>query len=64
MPNFKPILSSKSAPGLIMANGVLGKSVKGHPGLFLSTNAGLTWRHVIKSYYVFNFGDHGGNFMN
>nr|CAD7443907.1 unnamed protein product [Timema bartmani] len=55
-----PILSSRSAPGVIMATGVLGKSLKGHPGVFLSTDAGLSWRQILNDYYFFNFGDHGG----
>ncbi|XP_075232916.1 sortilin-related receptor-like [Lycorma delicatula] len=55
-----PILSSKSAPGLIMATGVIGKSLKGHAGVFLSRDAGLTWHQVLNEYYLFNFGDHGG----
>ncbi|XP_067011986.2 sortilin-related receptor isoform X2 [Anabrus simplex] len=55
-----PILSSKSAPGIIMATGTIGTSLKGRPGLFISTDAGLTWRQALKDYYFFNFGDHGG----
>lgn len=30
------IMSSKSAPGVIMASGVIGKSLKGHPGVYIS----------------------------
>jgi hypothetical protein len=41
-----PILTSKSAPGIIIAMGSIGKSLKGHPGVFLSRDAGLTWRQV------------------
>ncbi|KAK7863063.1 hypothetical protein R5R35_006484 [Gryllus longicercus] len=55
-----PVLSSKSAPGIIMATGVMGTSLKGRPGLFLSTDAGLSWRQVLLDYYFFNMGDHGG----
>ncbi|XP_063217852.1 sortilin-related receptor-like [Bacillus rossius redtenbacheri] len=55
-----PILSSKSAPGIIMATGTIGKSLKGHPGVFLSRDAGLTWVEILKDYYFYNFGDHGG----
>ncbi|XP_046384462.1 sortilin-related receptor-like isoform X2 [Ischnura elegans] len=55
-----PILSSKSAPGLIMATGIIGKSLKGHPGVFLSRDAGLTWHQLLKDHNFFNFGDHGG----
>ncbi|XP_071441297.1 sortilin-related receptor-like isoform X2 [Hetaerina americana] len=55
-----PILSSKSAPGIIIATGIIGKSLKGHPGVFLSRDAGLTWFQLLKDYNFFNFGDHGG----
>ncbi|XP_046384173.1 sortilin-related receptor-like [Ischnura elegans] len=55
-----PILSSKSAPGLIMATGIIGKSLKGRPGVFLSRDAGLTWHQILKGHHFFNFGDHGG----
>ncbi|KAF7992430.1 hypothetical protein HCN44_001755 [Aphidius gifuensis] len=54
------IMSSKSAPGIIMATGVMGTSLKGHPGLYVSRDAGLTWKQVLKDYYFFNMGDHGG----
>lgn len=55
-----PILSTKAAPGLIMATGTIGTTLKGHPSVFMSRDAGLTWHHVLKDYYLFNFGDHGG----
>ncbi|XP_048483491.1 sortilin-related receptor isoform X4 [Plutella xylostella] len=54
------IMSSKSAPGVIMATGVMGKSLKGIPGVYLSRDAGLTWKRILKDYYFFNYGDHGG----
>lgn len=43
-----------------MATGVIGSSLKGHPALYVSRDAGLTWKHVLKDYYLFNMGDHGG----
>ncbi|XP_046665505.1 sortilin-related receptor-like isoform X3 [Homalodisca vitripennis] len=55
-----PILSSKSAPGVILATGTLGSSLKGHVGLYMSQDAGLTWSQILQEYYLFNFGDHGG----
>jgi len=55
-----PILTSKAAPGIIMAMGTVGTSLKGKPGVFLSRDAGLTWRQVFRDYYFFNAGDHGG----
>lgn len=54
------IMSSKSAPGVIMASGVVGKSLKGHPGVYISRDAGLTWKQILKNYHFFNIGDHGG----
>ncbi|XP_024940142.1 sortilin-related receptor isoform X2 [Cephus cinctus] len=54
------IMSSKSAPGIIMATGVIGTSLKGHPALYVSRDAGLTWKQVMRDYYFFNLGDHGG----
>lgn len=54
------IMSSKSAPGIIMATGVLGKSLKGIPGVYISRDAGLSWKRILKDYYFFNYGDHGG----
>ncbi|KAG6442485.1 hypothetical protein O3G_MSEX002361 [Manduca sexta] len=53
-------MSSKSAPGVIMATGVMGKSLKGIPGVYMSRDAGLTWKRILKDYYFFNYGDHGG----
>ncbi|XP_043466543.1 sortilin-related receptor-like isoform X3 [Leptopilina heterotoma] len=54
------IMSSKSAPGIIMATGTVGTSIKGHPALYMSRDAGLTWKQVLEDYYFFNMGDHGG----
>ncbi|XP_066145381.1 sortilin-related receptor-like [Euwallacea fornicatus] len=55
-----PILSSKSAPGTIIATGVLGSSLKGHYGVYISLDGGLTWRQTLRELYLFNMGDHGG----
>lgn len=54
------IMSSKSAPGVIMATGVVGKTLKGHPCVFISRDAGQTWKQILKNYHFFNYGDHGG----
>lgn len=56
------ILSSKSAPGVILAMGVIGKNLKGHHGVYISVDAGLTWRQTLREMYFFNMGDHGGIF--
>ncbi|XP_042893587.1 sortilin-related receptor-like isoform X2 [Penaeus japonicus] len=55
-----PILSKKSAPGLILATGTIGTSLKGYPGLYLSTDAGVNWYEALKGNYLYTFGDHGG----
>lgn len=56
------ILTSKSAPGVIVAMGVIGKNLKGHYGVYISTDAGVTWRQTLREMYFFNMGDHGGIF--
>lgn len=43
-----------------MATGVIGQTFKSHPALFVSRDAGLTWKMVLKDFYFFNMGDHGG----
>lgn len=53
-------MSSKSAPGIIIATGVTGKSLKGIPGFYISRDAGLTWKKILQDLYFFNYGDHGG----
>lgn len=42
----KPILTTESAPGLVLSSGTLGTSLKGHVGVYLSTDAGVTWHEV------------------
>ncbi|XP_059482311.1 sortilin-related receptor-like [Neocloeon triangulifer] len=55
-----PILSSASAPGLVIATGAVGKSMKSHASIFMSHDAGLTWRKVLQGLYTYMMGDHGG----
>ncbi|KAL5019680.1 hypothetical protein ScPMuIL_002572 [Solemya velum] len=55
-----PILSKSSAPGLIMATGSLGNSIKHEADVFLSSDGGFTWHEVLKDDYYYRFGDHGG----
>lgn len=91
------ITSSRWAPGIIIATGVIGKSLKvitclktnckfkgyflspfldlqatlyvyklyfcslkGHFGVYVSTDAGLTWRQALRELYFFNMADYGG----
>lgn len=53
------ILSSKSAPGIIVATGVLGKTLKGHYSVYISLDAGVTWHQTLRDLYFFNMGDYG-----
>ncbi|XP_026686698.1 sortilin-related receptor [Diaphorina citri] len=55
-----PIMSSKSAPGIIISTGTVGTSLKGFPGVFISRDAGLTWKQAFKDLHSYNIGDHGG----
>ncbi|XP_065222382.1 sortilin-related receptor-like [Planococcus citri] len=56
---YTPILSSQSAPGMIIATGTVGKSMKGQASVYMSRDAGVTWKQVLSDNYYFNFGDHG-----
>ncbi|XP_067938207.1 sortilin-related receptor-like [Watersipora subatra] len=56
-----PILSSANAVGLVIGSGMAGYilSESTNPSIFLSTDAGFTWREVARGNYHYNFGDHG-----
>eukprot|EP00095_Tigriopus_kingsejongensis_P005304 maker-scaffold337_size202799-snap-gene-0.21 protein:Tk05304 transcript:maker-scaffold337_size202799-snap-gene-0.21-mRNA-1 annotation:"sortilin-related receptor" len=55
-----PVLSSKSAVGIVMATGNMGMNLSHRSNVFLSADAGLSWHQVLKGSYYFNIGDHGG----
>ena len=55
-----PILSSKSAIGIVVASGNMGKSLMQKNNVFVSADAGLSWHQVLRGSYYFNVGDHGG----
>lgn len=57
---MQSIVSSESAPGVVMATGVIGRSLKGHSSVFISTDAGLTWYETLKSAHLFQIGNYGG----
>ncbi|KAJ6216562.1 hypothetical protein RDWZM_007719, partial [Blomia tropicalis] len=57
--NVKPIHSRDSAIGFIIATGVLGTSLKGKQSVYLSIDAGNTWRQVLAGNYLYAFGDYG-----
>uniref|UniRef100_A0A1Y1JYN2 Sortilin-related receptor n=1 Tax=Photinus pyralis TaxID=7054 RepID=A0A1Y1JYN2_PHOPY len=54
------IVSSEFAPGIVMTTGVIGRSLKGHSKVFISTDAGLTWHETLKSAHLFQIGNYGG----
>ncbi|XP_012935564.1 sortilin-related receptor [Aplysia californica] len=54
------ILSKDSAPGLVIASGMLGTSLNADADVFVSSDAGFKWRMVLSGNYFYNFGDHGG----
>nr|XP_027196293.1 sortilin-related receptor-like [Dermatophagoides pteronyssinus] len=57
--NSKPILTRESSVGFILATGVLGDSLKGKQNLYLSLDAGNTWRQILTGNYLYAFGDFG-----
>ena len=55
-----PILTSASAPGVILASGNVGQTLQHKTSVFLSADAGLSWHQVLQGNYYYNMGDHGG----
>ncbi|CAH1796241.1 unnamed protein product [Owenia fusiformis] len=57
-----PILSKKSAVGLIMATGTTNTTIskKTEFDVYLSNDGGYRWNEVLKGQYFYAFGDHGG----
>lgn len=43
---YTPILSSQSAPGIIIATGTVGKTMAGQASVYMSRDAGVTWKQV------------------
>ncbi|XP_051965527.1 sortilin-related receptor-like [Xyrauchen texanus] len=58
-----PILSKKSAPGLIMATGSVGKNLANKPSVYVSSSAGVRWREALAGPHFYTWGDHGGILM-
>ena len=50
---MSPIVSKESAPGLILATGTIGSTLKGHTSLYVSVDAGIVWYQVSFGFYVF-----------
>ena len=55
-----PLLTSASAPGVILASANVGQSLQHKTSVFLSADAGLSWHQVLRGNYYYNLGDHGG----
>jgi hypothetical protein len=53
---------SSPAPGVLMGVGNVGESLKPYADcdFYVSTNAGLTWRHARDGPHQYEFGDQGG----
>ncbi|XP_078282958.1 sortilin-related receptor isoform X2 [Rhinoraja longicauda] len=57
------ILSKKSAPGLIIATGSIGKNLANKLNVYVSSSAGARWREALKGSYFYSWADHGGILM-
>uniref|UniRef100_A0AAR2IY04 PKD domain-containing protein n=1 Tax=Pygocentrus nattereri TaxID=42514 RepID=A0AAR2IY04_PYGNA len=58
------ILTKHTAPGLIIARGNVGPELSfTHSGMFISSDAGNTWRQVFEDEHSVWFLDHGGALM-
>ena len=43
--------------------GTVDMSMRGHLGVFMSTDGAATWKQILKGNYLYSFGDHGGIIM-
>ncbi|XP_076834933.1 VPS10 domain-containing receptor SorCS3 isoform X2 [Brachyhypopomus gauderio] len=58
------ILTKQSAPGLIVAKGNMGDELSfAHSGMFISSDAGNTWRQIFEEEHSVWFLDNGGALM-
>ncbi|GFO29807.1 sortilin-related receptor [Plakobranchus ocellatus] len=57
---YSPILTQNSAPGLVVASGVLGSSLKGEPHVFVSASAGIRWTEALPGSFAYATADQGG----
>ncbi|CAG5115954.1 unnamed protein product, partial [Candidula unifasciata] len=55
-----PILTQSSSPGLVIASGFMGRTLKSNPDVFVSSNAGISWRQALSGSYLYATADHGG----
>lgn len=58
-----PILSKKSAPGLILATGSVGRNLASKTNVYISSSAGARWREALPGPHYYTWGDHGGIIM-
>ena len=60
---FSPILSKKSALGIILATGNIGKYlslVTDRINNYISADGGYSWKEIAKGSHIFEVADHGG----
>uniref|UniRef100_F6V4V0 VPS10 domain-containing protein n=1 Tax=Ciona intestinalis TaxID=7719 RepID=F6V4V0_CIOIN len=55
-----PIFSVPSAPGFVLGQGNIGKSIRTDPSLFFSDSAGRHWTNILSGLWFYVWGDHGG----
>ena len=60
---YPPILSKLSSLGLIVSSGVVNSSYQGTPKLFISSDAGVSWRQALNGDYLFEIGAFGAIIM-
>ncbi|KAJ7384303.1 Sortilin- receptor [Desmophyllum pertusum] len=62
--HYSPIKSWSEAPGIIMATGTLWYELELNDGIFLSSDAGMSWHMILqRPFWWYNLGDHGGVFI-
>ncbi|KAJ7384250.1 Sortilin- receptor [Desmophyllum pertusum] len=62
--HYSPIKSWSEAPGIIMATGTYGTNLRLNAGIFLSSDAGMSWHMILqRPFWWYNLGDHGGVFI-
>ena len=61
--SYNSFYSTDNALGLVVATGNTGQYLYKTPekaNVYVSRDAGLSWREVAKGNHIFEFGDHGG----
>lgn len=58
--HVSPILSKKSAIGLIVATGNVGSAISNKYNIYMSNDGGLVWKEILEDAHFYAMGDHGG----